>query len=134
MASEDSNSPIDLSESVALRPVTPADAGFVKKVYASTRADEMAATGWLDVEHRVFIEMQFKLQQQGYREQFPNVDHDLILLDDQPIGALLVDRASDEIRCVSLDAALCAFDIVGAYVQVSLLNECEFKLWTMLQP
>lgn len=87
---------------MALRPVTPADEDFLLKVYGSTRADELAATGWLEVEQRVFIKMQFKLQQQGYGEQFPNAAHDLILFEDQPVGRLLVHRTSDEIRCVSI--------------------------------
>jgi GNAT superfamily N-acetyltransferase len=102
LATERLNSKIDLSESVALRPATPEDEAFLRKVYASTRADEMAATGWLDVEQQVFINMQFKLQHQGYRAQFPNADHDIILFDGQPVGRLMVDRASDEIRCVSI--------------------------------
>lgn len=112
MASERGTPPTNLSELIILRPVAPEDYRFLLKVYANTRADELAATGWLDVQKQAFINMQFKLQQQGYREQFPAAAHDIIMFDDQPVGRLMVDRTGDEIRCVSI-AILSEFRNLG---------------------
>lgn len=80
--------------SITLRPATAEDEGFLFEVYASTREEELAQTGWLPVQQRVFLRMQFDLQKNSYADQFPNADHVIVLLDDEPIGRVMVDRTS----------------------------------------
>lgn len=41
------------------------------------------------------LKMQVESQRNSYAAQFPRADHSIILLDDAPVGRLIVDRAPD---------------------------------------
>lgn len=115
------------SGEVVLRPVVPEDDSFLLRVFASTRADEMAATGWLEVQQKVFLNMQYKLQKASYADLFPGADHHIILLDGEPIGRIMVDRTrEDELRGVDI-AILPEFRNaqVGTFLILGLLNEAS---------
>lgn len=94
------------SRQVTLRPALDADEAFLLDVYAGTRSDEMAQTGWDDAQQRAFIQLQFAAQQQHYRAYYPRAEHSIILLNEKPIGRLYVARSPEEIRI--LDLALLA--------------------------
>ncbi len=103
----------------------PEDDAFLLEVYASTRAEEMALTGWLEVQQKVFINMQFKLQKASYATKFPEADHHIILLEGVPVGRIMVDRSrKDELRGVDI-AILPEFRNarVGTLLIRGLLNE-----------
>ena len=85
---------------LSLREATPEDKPFLLEVYASTRIEELADTGWADDQKRDFIEMQFMARERTY----PRVDNRIILLDGRPIGRILVDRS--EAAIVLRDIAL----------------------------
>ncbi|MEA2203823.1 MAG: hypothetical protein QOE77_599 [Blastocatellia bacterium] len=88
---------------VTLRPATAKDDAFLFKVYRSTRAEEMALSGWLDVEQRSFLKMQFQLQRDFYKQQFPEAEHVIILSGGEPAGRMMVDRTrADELRGVDI--------------------------------
>ena len=53
--------------SIRLVPVCEADRDFLRRVYASTRQDEMVSTGWSQPEIDAFLAMQFEAQDQHYR-------------------------------------------------------------------
>ncbi len=88
----------------ALRPATAADAGFLLAVYASTRLDELAPTGWDAAQTAAFLRQQFEAQDRHYRQHFPRARFDVVQLSCLDVGRLYVDRAQDEIRV--LDVAL----------------------------
>jgi ribosomal protein S18 acetylase RimI-like enzyme len=118
---------LDLSKSVALRTVVSEDKPFLLKVYAGTRADELAAVPWDQEQKRSFVKMQFDLQQRGYGDQFPAADHSIIILDGAAIGRIMVDRTSeDEIRGVDIallpEYRKCG---VGTYLIKELLSEAK---------
>ena len=92
-----------------LRPITPEDTSFLARVYASTRWEELAPTGWSDEEKIVFCRRQFDAQSAHYRENYPGAAFQIIERDGQPIGRLYVARWEKEIRIVD----------------VSLLPECR---------
>ncbi|MGA2599030.1 MAG: GNAT family N-acetyltransferase [Bryobacteraceae bacterium] len=48
------------------------------------------------------VSMQFHLQQQGYDSQFPQSRHDLILLDEEPVGRIWVNRAEEDMTVVDI--------------------------------
>ncbi|MDP1850494.1 MAG: GNAT family N-acetyltransferase [Solirubrobacteraceae bacterium] len=79
-----------------------ADAEFLRSVYASTRAEELAVVPWTDAELEAFLRMQFDAQDRHYREQRPAAALDVILVDGAPAGRLYVDRSADEIRIVDI--------------------------------
>lgn len=77
---------------VSLREATPEDQPFLLEVYASTRIDELAETGWPDDQKQAFIKMQFMIRERSY----PRVDNRIILLNGRPVGRMLVDRGGEE--------------------------------------
>jgi GNAT superfamily N-acetyltransferase len=89
---------------VRLRPCTPADIPFLVELYASTRADELALMPWSAEDKAAFVRMQFEAQDQDYRTRFPDADRSLVLVGDEPVGRLYVDRRPDEI--LGLDISL----------------------------
>jgi GNAT superfamily N-acetyltransferase len=82
--------------------MTPEDLDFSYRVYASTRAEEMALTDWDEQEKEVFLRMQFQAQHDYYHQHWPDARYDLILLDEEPVGRLYVHRRTDEIRIVDV--------------------------------
>jgi ribosomal protein S18 acetylase RimI-like enzyme len=112
------------SDLVTLRPVSLGDEDFLFEVYASTRVDELAQLPWDDNQRESFLRMQFNAQQQDYQRRFPDADHRLILLDDQPIGRQYVATSKSEIRILEI-AILPAHRRkgIGTRLIVSLLHE-----------
>ena len=78
---------------LSLREVTPEDEPFLFEVYASTRIDELAGTGWDDEQKRAFIRMQFLARERSQ----PRVDDRIILLNGHPVGRMKVDRGDEAI-------------------------------------
>ena len=84
--------------SVTLRPVGPDDEAFLARVYASTRNEELALLPWSEEQKQAFLEMQFAAQQQHYQSHYTNSTHEIILLNERPIGRIYVARMDQEIR------------------------------------
>ena len=91
-----------MSTSTTLRPITEEDQPFLRRVYASTRAEEMAVVPWTEEEKEEFLRFQFDAQHKYYMEQFPRAAFDLIVRDGEPVGRLYVDRRADEIRLIDI--------------------------------
>jgi ribosomal protein S18 acetylase RimI-like enzyme len=87
---------------ISLRPITPADVSFLAAVYASTRWDELAPTGWSDEEKAVFCRRQFDAQSAHYAATYPGASFQVIERDGAPIGRLYVARWEKEIRIVDI--------------------------------
>ena len=108
----------------ALRPATADDEPFLARVYAGTRAAELAAVAWTEEQKAAFVQMQFAAQAQYYREHYPDTSFDVIVLDGQPVGRLYVARWTDEIRIVDI-ALLPEFCNRG--IGTTLLRSCRRK-------
>jgi len=89
---------------VALRPVRPDDEPFLRRVYASTRLEELAPLGWSAAQLELFLSQQFDAQHRHYRTHYPDAAFSVILLGQQPIGRLYVARCPE--RILLLDIAL----------------------------
>jgi ribosomal protein S18 acetylase RimI-like enzyme len=87
---------------LGLRPVTASDESFLYEVYCSTRQDELALVEWRDSDKETFLQMQYQAQRQGYLKQFPTADWQIVLLDDVPIGRLIVDRRPQEVGLMDI--------------------------------
>jgi ribosomal protein S18 acetylase RimI-like enzyme len=88
--------------SLRLRSVTPLDDSFLAGVYASTRAEELAPTGWSDEQKADFCRRQFDAQTAHYSANYPKASFQVIERDGQPIGRLYVARWEKEIRIVDI--------------------------------
>ena len=87
---------------LALRLVTGADEPFLFALYSSTRAVEMALVDWPAGQQQSFLHMQFDAQREHYSANFPMAEHRIILLGQEAVGRIYVDRAGDEIRLLDI--------------------------------
>jgi ribosomal protein S18 acetylase RimI-like enzyme len=87
---------------VTLRPAAGADHDFLRRVYASTREEEMALVPWRRDEIDSFLDMQFEAQHAYYQKQFQDAEFLIIVHNAKPIGRLYLDRREDEIRIIDI--------------------------------
>lgn len=82
--------------SSTVRRAWPEDREFLRRVYASTRAEELALTGWSVEDCAGFVSMQFDAQEAHYRQSFPQAELSVVELGEAdarvPVGRLWVDR------------------------------------------
>lgn len=89
---------------LSLRPATPDDDAFLRRVYESTRADELAALGWDDATRSAFLAQQFSAQAADYRRRHPDARFLVVELDGVPVGRLYL--AESESTVYVLDIGL----------------------------
>src|SRR5258706_5171228 len=89
-------------QGITFRPIGADDMGFLYQVYASTREEELAVTGWSAVQKEAFLIMQFNAQHTYYQEHYPRAAFLVILRDWQPIGRLYLDRWTDQLRIIAI--------------------------------
>lgn len=94
--------PDGTSDPVGLRAASSQDEPFLRTLYASIRADELAQVPWTDEQKRAFTDMQFTAQDQYYREHYPTAQFLVIEQGGVPIGRLYVDRWPREIRIMDI--------------------------------
>lgn len=88
-----------------LRAATPADEAWQLAIYAGTRADELALTGWPAEACDAFVRQQHRAQQQHYAQHFPRSACQLIVVaGDMVAGRLWLDERPGRLHI--LDIAL----------------------------
>ncbi|HEX6179035.1 MAG TPA: GNAT family N-acetyltransferase [Thermoanaerobaculia bacterium] len=86
----------------SLRAATDADYDFMRLLYHSSRDEEMKLFPFTEEQKLTFLDWQFQCQWAHYREHYPTCDWKIIEIDGAPVGRLLVDRWSDQIRIVDV--------------------------------
>src|ERR1700760_2227829 len=79
-------------EQIKLRPVTEADDSLLLSIYAATRAQEMEQVPWSAEQKEAFVRMQYTAQRQHYAAEYPRAQHDIIYIDEIPVGRLYLNR------------------------------------------
>ena len=87
---------------ITLRPIRQGDEPFLAKLYASTRQDELAQTGWDQKQIDDFLAMQFAAQHRYYLDHLPPSEFNIIEGDGKPIGRLYVGDWEDDIRLIDI--------------------------------
>jgi ribosomal protein S18 acetylase RimI-like enzyme len=87
---------------LGLRPATSEDEPFLRNLFATTRSDELALLNWDENQKKAFIAMQFNAQSRQYVMSYPHAHNSIILLNDAPIGRLLLDRGEREFTLVDV--------------------------------
>lgn len=75
-------------DGIEARRIAADDLGFLSRLYAATRAEELAATGWSGEAQQQFLEQQFQFQHRYYQAHYADADFLLLLRDGQPVGRL----------------------------------------------
>lgn len=75
-----------------LRPIDDADLAFLRALYASTRAGEMAPLPWTQADKDAFLDQQFDAQHRHYQEHYREAEFSVVQYADEPIGRLYVFR------------------------------------------
>jgi ribosomal protein S18 acetylase RimI-like enzyme len=87
---------------ISLRPIQSDDQEFLFRLYASTRAEELAVVAWSDEQKEAFLRQQFGAQHAYWTEHYTGATFDLVLVDGKPGGRLYVDRWPREVRIVDI--------------------------------
>ena len=87
----------------SLRPIAPADRELLYRVYASTRAEELAAVDWSAAQREAFLRQQFEAQHAWYQQNYAGGAFDVVLdAAGRPAGRLYVARWPREIRLIDV--------------------------------
>lgn len=89
-------------DAVTLRPSTQADYFFMRRLYGSTREEELKHFPFDELQKKDFLDQQFAAQYQHYQIHYPTCERNIIEKDGQPIGRLWIDEWRDQIRMVDI--------------------------------
>ena len=88
---------------LTFRRITNADRPFLARVYASTRAEEMAAVTFMtDAQKAAFLDAQFELQHAHYQKHYPDADWLVTVHDGEDIGRLYIERWPTQHRIIDI--------------------------------
>jgi ribosomal protein S18 acetylase RimI-like enzyme len=90
------------ARAITLEPAGSFDQEFLYRTFASTRADEVALTGWSAEQQESFLRMQFEAQRRGYLLQTPEAQYWVIRENGTPAGRLIVDRTAGDIHLIDI--------------------------------
>lgn len=78
------------------------DHEFLRALYSSTRAEEMAQVPWPQEQQAHFLSMQFEAQHAHYQRHYSDADFWVIERDDVPAGRLYLGEMEDELRLIDI--------------------------------
>jgi GNAT superfamily N-acetyltransferase len=91
------------AQGFALRPESEADVPFLRRLYVSTRWEELAPViDWTEAQKQAFLESQFALQRHHYRTYYASTEWGVLEHAGVPAGRIYVDRQTN---------AFCVVDI-----------------------
>jgi ribosomal protein S18 acetylase RimI-like enzyme len=114
--------PADEEPPYQLRPATDGDLAFMRVLYGHTREDELAVTGWTREQKDAFLDHQFGAQTEHYRQHRPAAVWQILVVDGNDAGRLVIDRRQDDHRIV--DVTLLP-DFRGRGIGTSLLRTLQ---------
>ncbi len=80
---------------LSLRPALPKDEPFLYQLAYDNFYEQLAAWSWDPNIREPLLKMQVAGQRNAYAAEFPNADHGIILLDDRPVGRMIIDRGPE---------------------------------------
>ena len=87
---------------LTFRPATAEDMGFLFRLYASTRADELAPLPWSSEQKSAFLAMQFEAQHSHYLKHYPDALWLVIERDGAPLGRLYLEHWTSQHRIIDI--------------------------------
>ena len=106
------------------------DAGFLRELYAQSRAQELGPVPWSVERKRAFLGDQFAKQHSHYLQHYPTAQWWVVTLDGAPAGRLYVAQTPGDLRImdVTLDAALRNRGIGTALMRALLVHADTARL------
>ena len=90
------------SRGFALRDEREEDVPFLERLYASTRAEELAQAPWSDAQKQIFLAQQFAAQRLHYRSQIQDCLFMVIEKDGTPVGRLYLQWRETQLHVVDI--------------------------------
>jgi ribosomal protein S18 acetylase RimI-like enzyme len=88
---------------LTFRRITDADLPFLARVYASTRAEELATvSGWSDEQKAAFVDLQFRAQHAHYQKYYPEADWLVTSHAGADVGRLYIERWPSQHRIIDI--------------------------------
>jgi RimJ/RimL family protein N-acetyltransferase len=87
---------------LSLRDAEPGDMPYLRQLYASSRAPELALMPWPDAAKQAFCDSQFDLQHRHYVTHFTTADFLIVLHAGVPAGRLYLHEADEELCIVDI--------------------------------
>lgn len=87
---------------LSVRPIGESDLGFLSMLYASTRMEELAQTGWPEAAKQEFLAQQFAAQHQHYMRHYPGAKWLIVEQDAVAIGRLYFVLWGRECRIIDI--------------------------------
>jgi Acetyltransferases len=111
---------------ITFRNIEHSDLPFLKKVYRSTREEELKLTDWPEKQKDEFINQQFNAQHDYYQQVYNEASFQIILCDGVLAGRLYLWESEKQIRIV--DIALLPENRnkgIGSFILNSLIDKSE---------
>ena len=89
-------------ESLSLRPVVSGDEEFLFAVYAGSRGDDLRELKWDEQRISEFLRMQYDAQQRFLESEYQRADDQVLLMNGEGIGRVLVERRDHEIQGIDI--------------------------------
>jgi GNAT superfamily N-acetyltransferase len=87
---------------VTWRAMDDSDLPFTAALYASTRTEELAPTGWPEEVKQAFLAQQHQAQHYHYQTHYPGADWLIVERDGAPIGRLYLHESGSDIRVIDI--------------------------------
>jgi ribosomal protein S18 acetylase RimI-like enzyme len=91
-----------VSQGYALRPETDADIPFLMRLYASTRAEELAPVPWTLAQKQAFLAGQFQAQRQHYRSNYDGCAFDVLEHRGEFAGRLYLETRPSRLHIIDI--------------------------------
>lgn len=86
----------------SIRNMLPGDENFLRRVYASTREDEMRLVNWTNEQKEAFLNMQFDAQTRHYAIHYPQAEYFIIEKENKPIGRLILEKTKSQLLIMDI--------------------------------
>jgi ribosomal protein S18 acetylase RimI-like enzyme len=87
---------------LTFRRISQSDLPFLERLYASTRAEELAVTDWSDTQKADFLASQFRAQHAHYQQYYPKADWLVTIHAGQDVGRLYIERWPTQHRIIDI--------------------------------
>ncbi len=113
---------------IVVRDTTASDTPFFEKLFFETRRSEFAMLGWDENQLVMFLKMQFNLQMQSYRMQYPNARIFAVEADNVKVGRYITANETNGIRLVDIAVLPDSQNFgIGSFVLKRLFDEAQDK-------